>query len=353
MSERRKDEPTMQTIPDRLPGEAELSQLYQENADEQPSLVVDQLILNQAREVVQPPSHLRLISRRWTVPLTLAAGLLVSIGIVTMLHDNLTSPLVPVSTSSRALSRGQLLEQSKQVKRERRESLSAADPQRLESEADVAVSDSSSSITEPGRSREYVGFGAALEQQTARDTLKPKAASRSQSLPLEELLSRQGKTLTDSLLQKRPSQKFKSGRALGLVVPLPSDSTPVSDERDTMTKRTDLEPLRQPSVRRAADLLLHEESKERINETKEARQQAGQPAALLGEFVFGSIQDDGSANTWLLEIKNLFQAGYRSEAEKGLQAFRKHYPSFDDFPEHFPQELLDKVSAEAGGDERE
>ena len=120
-----------------------------------------------------------------------------------------------------------------------------------------------------------------------------------------------------------------------------------------MTERSDLEPLRQPSVRRATDLLLHEESKERINETKEARQQSGHPAALLEEFVFGSIQDDRSANTWLLEIKNLFQAGYRSEAEKGLQAFRKHYPSFDDFPENFPRELLDKVSAEAGGDERE
>ena len=116
MSEHRKDEPTMLTIPDRLPGEAELSELYQENADEQPSLVVDQLIYNEADKAVQPPSHLRLIFRRWTVPLTLAAGLLVSIGVMTMLQDNMMSPVVMQSERVQPMSSGQI-EQEYQVYR--------------------------------------------------------------------------------------------------------------------------------------------------------------------------------------------------------------------------------------------
>ena len=288
MSEHRKDEPTLPTIPDRLPGEAELSGLYRENADEQPSVVQDQLILHEARKAVQPPSHLRLISRRWTVPLTLAAGLLVSIGVMTTLEVKTHAPVYLSDQEATFDNVGK-----------RQAVLSPQKEQRAESKAVEALS---------------------LKQEAV-------------PLPIEELLGHQEKALTDSLIQKRkPSRRSRSDRALGPVTPSSPAAAPVLDERDIMIKKAIRELQRKTGFhRRMARCLVQEE---RAEELSQARSRGSSVLAEEG------IRDACSPDVWLSEITDLLQAGHRSEAEKSFQFFRRRYPSVADFPDDFPQELL-------------
>lgn len=336
MSEHPKDEPTLPTIPDRLPGEAELSELYRENVehtDEQPSVVIDQLILNEACKAIQPPSHLRLISRRWTVPLTLAAGLLVSIGVMTMLQDNIA------------------IERSKsdwsQANTKRRNPGPVSQSGRLESQVDVDSSESSdfsSSAAKASQTSKYVGFGVLRKQEAAKRVQKSEAAQIPESLRLAELsaqlLDSPEEVPTDSLLSNpTPAQRSKPSRALGLVLPVSPSSPQAQAGHRTSERKTASDRRLLPIFQTPYNCHLY------------AAQNAW---GSLPTFATGPAlrKDACSANVWLHEVIELNQAGRRIEAEASYEFFRKRYPRFDNFPDNFPQELLDKVSAEAGSDER-
>src|SRR5262245_26374494 len=71
-----------------------LARLYQQTKDEVPPSHLDAAILATARRAAQPSSRriYFLPSRKWAVPLSLAAALLVSIGVVRELHKDVVAP---------------------------------------------------------------------------------------------------------------------------------------------------------------------------------------------------------------------------------------------------------------------
>jgi hypothetical protein len=52
---------------------------------------------------------------------------------------------------------------------------------------------------------------------------------------------------------------------------------------------------------------------------------------------------DRSPKDRLADISQLFQAGKRREAEDSLRAFQKEYPDYTDYPDSFPQDVLERL----------
>lgn len=94
------------------PGETELQRLYRDSARELPPPALDARILAAARDAVEtPPAHRRVL-RRWTVPLSVAAVVMLSVGVVLRLtHEGAfedptsfsTAPAIPAPPSEPAV----------------------------------------------------------------------------------------------------------------------------------------------------------------------------------------------------------------------------------------------------------
>ena len=85
---------------DRLLGEARLSRLYQEAPTAMPPPGLDAAILDAARQATrQKPRRVYFLGlRNWTVPLSLAAALVMTIGVVRFLRHEMTSPALVAQT---------------------------------------------------------------------------------------------------------------------------------------------------------------------------------------------------------------------------------------------------------------
>ncbi len=125
---------------ERLPGEEELSRLYQQMPEDQPPAALDVTVLAAARRTAQSrPRRLKnrffgFVSRRWAVPLSLAAALLVSIGVITKVREEMGTParqqLPPLSTpaSQPTLAAPQVAEDMVQSKEENEAAFVASQP---------------------------------------------------------------------------------------------------------------------------------------------------------------------------------------------------------------------------------
>ena len=67
---------------DALPGEPEMHRLYRDAARELPPPALDAQILAAARRAVETPSAYQRIVKRWTVPLSVAAVVMLTVGVV-------------------------------------------------------------------------------------------------------------------------------------------------------------------------------------------------------------------------------------------------------------------------------
>ena len=98
MSDEKRPQPLMT---DRLLGEEHLSRLYQETATAMPPPGLDAAILDAARQATrQKPRRVLFsgVARKWTVPLSFAAALVVTIGVVRSLRHEMTSPALVTQT---------------------------------------------------------------------------------------------------------------------------------------------------------------------------------------------------------------------------------------------------------------
>ena len=98
---------------DALPGEPEMQRLYRDSARELPPSALDARILAAARHAVETPSAHQRFIKRWTVPLSVAAVVILSVGVVlrlthegapeqtTMLSAPPTAPAVPTEPMAR------------------------------------------------------------------------------------------------------------------------------------------------------------------------------------------------------------------------------------------------------------
>jgi hypothetical protein len=97
MNDEKRPQPLMT---DRLLGEERLSRLYQETTTAMPPPGLDAAILDAARQASRqkPRRGSFLALRKWTVPLSLAAALIVTIGVVRSLRHELTSSALVTQT---------------------------------------------------------------------------------------------------------------------------------------------------------------------------------------------------------------------------------------------------------------
>jgi hypothetical protein len=96
-------QPSRPPVADRLPGEEELSHLYQQTPEDQPPTVLDATVLAAAHQTTQSrPRQPKVrffgqVARRWAVPLSLAATLLASIGVITNVREKIAEPVQQLS----------------------------------------------------------------------------------------------------------------------------------------------------------------------------------------------------------------------------------------------------------------
>jgi hypothetical protein len=248
--------PQRPAVPEQLPGEEELSQLYQQIVDEQPAGVLDETVLTTARRAVRSKSlrmpgrflagwNFAQIARRFVFPYALAAALLV------VLH----------TTTSR--------------------------------------------------------IGTNLE-------------TRSSSIPTSSQVS--SKPLPSNLIPQSSSQPAIQGQS-----PSADQSLLLSDEGATQESRGVL--------RKEQDKAVMKQEKEAVALTGEPlpiRPRAGMQQKELDRAV-AVPAEVLTPEAWLAQISDLFRAGKQEEAEASLKAFQQRYPSYANYPDSFPKELLDRL----------
>src|SRR5262249_21366373 len=113
-------------------GDEKLSRLYQQTKEETPPSHLDTAVLEAARRAAQPFSRRLafLPSRKWTVPLSLAAALLVSLGVVQGLRKEIAAPVLIAPSSSSVQSPAPLSERMLQHEELDREGETLPTPER-------------------------------------------------------------------------------------------------------------------------------------------------------------------------------------------------------------------------------
>lgn len=163
-------------IPDLLLEEERLSRLYQQTPMELPPAGVDAAILDAARQATRrkPRRVYFLASRKWTVPLSLAAALVITIGVVRSLRQEMTSPTVvatplaaPPSSSPARMDVGDetLLKRREQKQPQAREGLARA-PQPLATQEETAEPDTENLSSLAARQTEE-GVASSLHAPSA------------------------------------------------------------------------------------------------------------------------------------------------------------------------------------------
>lgn len=324
MSTRREHEPA---IPDRLPGEEDIARLYQQTADEQPPEALDALVLATARRAVQLRFRLvkggRIIqmTRRWAIPLSLAATLVVTIGVVTSLKEDIGRPLMSVQ------------------------------------------SETAPAVSAPAKMQS----AQSQDQETRRD------AREKAKQPASATLAEDAFDLKDAAASPQPKMDapsppvFSASQAARPTVPAPASTPMTSELREAKKeKQSAAKPLRQEKRRsneRNAALLEKAEEEADAALVVPAPSQEAMPQeeaeSLFTDPLFretgqqiGSADEKHGISTRspkdrLADISQLFQAGKRREAEDSLRAFQKEHPNYTDYPDSFPADVLERLQKRA------
>ena len=329
MSTRREREPS---IPDRLPGEQELSRLYQQTPDERPPAALDAAILAEARRATRP--RLRLLqggkslsqlSRRWAIPLSLAAALLVTIGVVRYLQDEqhgigelgqpqLQAPRARFSqqwdetvlrAEQKNLSKLVLPKDAAQLEEDMAQSENEAMRPTLKEHAEHAVE-----LAEPSQSVQSEPSGAAAEYR--QQNVPPTSPA-----PVTEPVTQTGK------------KRLKAKRELNSELQLRRKS----QDKELFAEKAE-DPRMLEMTTEAAEPTLMDALEAQPGDT-DTGQRIGRADT--------KHKVDRSPKDWLADISRLFQVGKRQEAEDSLEAFQKRYPDYTDFPDSFPEDILARL----------
>ena len=344
MSTRREHEPA---IPDRLPGEEDIARLYQQTADEQPAEALDALVLAAARGAAQP--RLRLIkggrisqmTRRWAIPLSLAATLVVTIGVVTNLKEDIGRPLMRVeSEESPAVSAAAQEMQSAQSQETRRDVRKKAKQSASSTLADDAfdLKDEAASFQQKMDAPSPPVFSA---QQAAQPPVQAAQPPVQAAQPPVQAAQPPVQAAQPTARAVRPTGQVSDAMT--------------SEFREAKKEQSVAKPLRQEKRRRnERNAALLEKAEEEADAVLPAPAPEAIPQeeseSLLGDARTGErimSLDSGittrSSKDWLTDIDQLFQAGKRREAEDSLRAFQKEYPDYTDYPDSFPQDVLERL----------
>ncbi len=255
-----------------VPGEEQLSRLYEQTKEELPPPSLDAAVVAEAQRAVARPSptaHVYFFpSRKWAIPLALAAALLVSIGVVREFHKDI---IVPTSSSiSPMFSRGML--QDEEARKEFNDSLL------LEKKK-----------SESGMAKEPVA--------PANEFVAPKLAA-----PAPETQSREG-----GLHIGTPTESGRHDAQSAPAIPR------ALSEKDERAETTTTQALPRSKERQ---LLSAPSRPQNAPETKEQTS------------VDALKEQELSPEAWIRKINELRRAGKTTEAEENVKKFKKRYPDY-------------------------
>lgn len=291
--------------PDLLAGEEHLSQLYQETSKEVPPPGLDVTILDAARQAAhrKPRRVYFLASRKWAVPLSLAAAFVVTIGVVRSLRHEIAlpvsltrAPAEPQSSIAPPLDDWAKPQQQEQELSQAKEASSTMQ-QTTESLGKLADTD-----TKRFSLPSAPTLLTPTERQGHWDAPRLQAQEQPRSVPLPVPSSPSSALVSDMV----PDQ----GKAnVGAIATKPQPQTPEQEQVSQGPARRD-EAAGTTSLRVSEDDVRSVEGREKKIKTEMVKKDALSP------------------EDWIAEIKKLRQTGKLAEAEASLKAFKQRYPDY-------------------------
>jgi hypothetical protein len=261
---------------DLLPGEEQLSRLYQETPPEMPPPGLDAAIFDAACQATRqkPRQVFFLASRKWTVPLALAAALVVTIGVTRSLRHEMTLPTVVAtppadprsSSGARADAQDETLAKQREQEPVYRPEAPAAEPPLRESLEKMTASEPPASPAPPP------ALGMAQSAPADRQRVGEEVASHGQAP------ARRAEESAGAASPQMPESMI-------LSVPAPQEQRKAEEAKK--------------EVLSSSDVSLRDTSR-----------------------------GDTSPREWIAKIKKLRQAGNLVEAEANLKAFKRRYPTY-------------------------
>ncbi len=286
-----------------------LTRLYQQTKDEAPPSHLDAAILAAARHAARPSSRRVsfLPSRKWAVPLSLAAALLVSIGVVRELRKDIAAPVLlapsELLSSESMIRRKGLNREEKTLLYERETKGNQKTREGVETTEKFAPAapnpymahmepQSSGAPEEPGRTR-------GLASQALRE-----------ESPVANMEKREA--LTTGQPEAPPASAARHDAQL-LTAPVALDARLEGDKEDA------------PVETEAPPQLKKERSVSATSAPGNAPAAVEQKSQGRIDVVKDEIL---SPEAWIAKINKLRKTGQLSEAEKSLKKFKEKYPEY-------------------------
>ncbi len=266
-------QPDREAFESYLQSESSLSRVYKATAKETPPVELDARILERARQAVHPRAGVGRspFANNWIIPVSLAAVLVLTVGLVTFMFEKTDTPLLPETAPAPSLDSA------------------------LEEEAPL-IRDKAREAYDRLRSDQPVDEKPASKAKRSL-VIEPPAAS----IPAVEGLTK----------TKRQSQK--TGEIKRMVPAEPEMVSPQSvDER-----------MRSPATGSAATRIESQE----VRPKKENK-------SLESTSILRKLDETSEVNEmmtpeeWLAKIATLRAQGKQTEADGSLAAFRKRYPDY-------------------------
>ena len=273
---------------------AKLSKIYQGDNDELPPAPLDAAIIAAAkREVNAKPRALAPFSLRWTVPVSLAAVVVLSISLLTLVPQDILPPIDQMDfekTQDDLSPKKQRLNETKEV---------LGKTYRLD---EPAVSSPKPMPIFPAATPRPFGIIQAEEPIGPSDAQVPQLDVREQP-GLVDNKSEIAKANRKRSLKKKRTE-------------LPQSIS--QDKRDIQPLQEAFSITGQPARTKAASV----ENEHDANTETRFQQTPGRAIRAQSTHAPRPIKD------WLAHIKALKAAGQHAEAKEEIHAFRKHYPDY-------------------------
>ncbi len=266
-------QPDREAFESYLQSESSLSRVYKATAKETPPVELDTRILERARQAVRRQARVGRspFANNWMIPVSLAAVLVLTVGLVTFMFEKTDTPLLPETAPAPSL--------------------------------DSALEEEALLIRDKARE--------ADDRLRADQPVDEKAAPKAKrSLVIESPAARapavEGLTKT-----RRKSQK--TGEMKQTVPAEPEMTSPQSvDER-----------MRSPGIGSAATRIESQEVR-----SKKENESLDSTDELLRLEEVSEVDEMMTPEEWLAKIVTLRAQGKQAEADASLAAFRKRYPDY-------------------------
>jgi len=266
-------QPDREAFESYLQSESSLSRVYKATAKETPPVELDTRILERARQAVRRQARVGRspFANNWKIPVSLAAVLVLTVGLVTFMFEKTDTPLLPETAPAPSL--------------------------------DSALEEEALLIRDKARE--------ADDRLRADQPVDEKAAPKAKrSLVIESPAARapavEGLTKT-----RRKSQK--TGEMKQTVPAEPEMTSPQSvDER-----------MRSPGIGSAATRIESQEVR-----SKKENESLDSTSVLRRLEEVSEVDEMMTPEEWLAKIVTLRAQGKQTEADASLVAFRKRYPDY-------------------------